>query len=305
MTNANTSQSVPAPKAASLSIVAWLVVLLVSDLPNAFWAQLGEVPPTWLFWVKVAFLAGAIVLSLAWKRIRLLRNYFILLLVLMLALWVMNQLMATPKFMLWQREAGWFLARSGLEVLKVGVTATMVAALLLLGKRRPDFFLAKGDLKAEVEPVRWLGITRDHWSRFGPVLALILVLATLLFFGLTGGFSSLNALSRGWPLLLAALVFGVVNAFNEEMQYRAPLLGPLEAALGKQQAIWLTAVFFGFSHYLSGSPSGVPGVLITTLLGFFFAKAMLETRGLGWGWFIHALQNAVIFAFEALSAINV
>jgi len=304
MTSERLSQPAAASKAVPLTAFAWLVVLLVSDLPNAIWAALAGDPPAWLFWLKAGILAAVVLVSLAWARIRALRPYFILLLVLMLALWGMNRLMATPEYMRWQKDAGWALAMVGFQALKVGVTAVMVAALLVLGKRRQDFFLAKGDLKAEVEPVRWLGITRSRWRRFGPVLAVVLVLATVLFFGLTGGFSALGALGRGWPLLLASAVFAALNAFNEEMQFRAPLLGPLHEALGKQQAIWLTAVFFAFSHYFGGSPAGVPGVLITALLGFFFAKAMLETRGLGWGWFIHFLQNTVIYSFAALSTVS-
>ncbi len=304
MSSFRLSKPVSTSKEIPLNVVAWLVVLLVSDLPNAIWAALAGNPPAWLFWLKAGLLAAVILASLAWARIRALRTYFILLLALMLALWGMNRLMATPEYIQWQKGAGWVLAMVGFQAQKLGVTAVVVAVVLLLGRRRPDFYLAKGNLQAEVEPVRWLGITRSRWSSFGPVLALVLVLATLLFFGLSGGFSSLGALGRGWPLLAAAGAFAAINAFNEEMQFRAPLLGPLNDALGKQHAIWLTAVFFGFSHYFGGSPSGAPGVLITSLLGFFFAKAMLETRGLGWGWFIHSLQNWVIFSFGALSAIS-
>jgi hypothetical protein len=79
-------------------------------------------------------------------------------------------------------------------------------------------------------------------------------------------------------------------------------LYPLKENLGKENAIWLTAVFFGFFHYFGGSPAGIPGVLITGFLGWVFAKAMVETYGLGWSWFIHFLQNAVIYSFWAFSA---
>ncbi len=303
MAGIHVSQPVPGVKAVPLSVITWTVVLLASDLPNALWQTLGGDPPGWLFWVRTGFLMAVVLLSLAWRRLQPLRIYFILLLVLMIARWSMDQVMATPEYDRWQKQAGWVLAMGAFELLKVAVTAVMLGALLVVGRRPADFFLAKGDLKAPVEPVRWLGIRRDGWGKFGPVLAVVLVLATVLFFGLTGGFASLGAFGKGWPLLFAAVVLAALNAFNEEMQFRAPFLSPLSAALGRQHAIWLTAVFFGFSHYFGGSPSGVPGVLITALLGFFFAKAMLETRGLGWGWFIHFLQNAVIFSFLALSAV--
>ncbi len=297
------SQPVPVVKVAPLGAIAWTVVLLASSLPDAIWQALGGTPPAWLFWVKAGLLAAVFVLSLAWRRLQPLRIFFLLLQVLNFALWSIGQVMATPEYDRWQKQAGWVLAMGAFELLKIAGTAVMVGALLLVGKRPQDFFLAKGELNAAVEPVRWLGITRSSWNKFGPVLAVVLVLPTVLFFGLSGGFVSLGALGRGWPLLLAAAAFAALNAFSEEMQFRAPFLGSLNMALGRQHAIWLTAIFFGFSHYFGGSPSGVPGVLITALLGFFFAKAMLETRGLGWGWFIHFLQNTVIFSFLAMASV--
>ena len=63
-----------------------------------------------------------------------------------------------------------------------------------------------------------------------------------------------------------------MNAFSEEMQFRVSLLGGLQKVIGPDQAIWLTATFFGFVHYFGGAPAGIPGVLIAGLLGALFAK---------------------------------
>jgi len=101
----------------------------------------------------------------------------------------------------------------------------------------------------------------------------------------------------------AVLLFAAMNAFSEEMTYRASLLAGLEHVIGPQQALWLTAVFFGLGHYF-GVPYGVIGVVMATFLGWMMGKAMLETRGFFWAWFIHFLQDVLIFTFMAIGSIT-
>ncbi len=43
------SISISKPNSFSLSLFAWLVVLLASDLPNAIWQIVAGEPPAWLF----------------------------------------------------------------------------------------------------------------------------------------------------------------------------------------------------------------------------------------------------------------
>jgi len=107
-------------------------------------------------------------------------------------------------------------------------------------------------------------------------------------------------LIKALPYFPAALLFAATNAFSEEMQFRASLLSDLQKAIGPDQAIWLTATFFGFAHYFGGAPAGIPGVLIAGLLGALFAKCMLGSKGIVVPWFIHFCQNAVIYAFWAI-----
>jgi len=88
------------------------------------------------------------------------------------------------------------------------------------------------------------------------------------------------------------------------MQFRASLLGDLQKVVGPDQAIWLTAAFFGLAHYFGGSPAGIPGVLIAGTLGALFAKCMLGSKGIAVPWFIHFCQNVVIYAFWAIGAVT-
>ena len=46
------------------------------------------------------------------------------------------------------------------------------------------------------------------------------------------------------------------------------------------------------------------GVVLDWLLGWILAGSMLETRGLWWAWWIHFLQDVVIFGFLVVGAIT-
>ncbi|MDQ2698996.1 MAG: CPBP family intramembrane metalloprotease, partial [Actinomycetota bacterium] len=102
------------------------------------------------------------------------------------------------------------------------------------------------------------------------------------------------------PLAPAILLYAALNAFSEEMAYRAPLLATLEPAVGGHSALWQSAVFFGVAHYF-GIPGGLIGAVLSIFMGWMLSKAMLETRGLFWAWWIHFLSDVVIFSAVALA----
>jgi len=288
-----------------LSLFTWAVVLLVSDLPNAIWqAILGE-PPAWLFWVKIGFLGVLILISLFWKPIKIVCPYFFLLLVLMLALWGMNWLRGTSAYSQWENNVNWVIAMAGYQLLKLAVVLIMIVVLLLIGRRWKDFFLTRGHLNAPIRPMKPEGNPSKRsisWGTLGLILGLCIMPLTLLFFGI-GDLPISNILIKALPYFPAALLFAATNAFAEEVQFRASLLGDLQKAIGPDQAIWLTATFFGFAHYFGGAPAGIPGVLIAGLLGALFAKCMLGSKGIVVPWFIHFCQNAVIYAFWAIGSV--
>jgi len=289
----------------SLSLFTWAIVLLVSDLPNAIWQALWGEPPAQLFWVKIFILLIVIIVSLTWRPIQVVRSYFILLLVLMLALWGMNWVMGTEAYNQWQNQAGWLVAMTGFQLLKLAVTSVMIIVLLLIGRRRKEFFLTKGKLGEPVKLVKAEKNTGKHamsWGTLGLILGICIAPLTLLFFGL-GNLPSTNILIKALPLFPVALLFAATNAFSEETQYRAAMLGDAQRIVGPDQAIWLTATYFGFAHYFGGAPSGIPGVLITGLLGALFARCMLGSKGIVVPWFIHFCQNAVIFAFWVIGSV--
>jgi hypothetical protein len=94
-----------------------------------------------------------------------------------------------------------------------------------------------------------------------------------------------------------------LNAFNEEITYKASFLSVLQGPVGARQALRMVAFFFGMAHFY-GVPYGLIGVLMAAFMGWLLAKSMMETRGLFWAWFIHFLQDVWIFAFIAIGSIT-
>lgn len=99
------------------------------------------------------------------------------------------------------------------------------------------------------------------------------------------------------------LLLATMNAFSEELTYRASLLGVFDGVIQPRQALFLTSVFCGLAHYY-GVPYDVLGVVMSTFLGWMLSKAMLETRGFFWAWFIHFCQDVAIFGFMAIGAVT-
>jgi hypothetical protein len=181
----------------------------------------------------------------------------------------------------------------------------MIIVSLLMRKKRKEFFLTTGELGAPIKPVKDEKNPEKRsmsWGTLGLILGICIAPLTLLFFGL-GNLPSTDILAKALPLFPVALLFAATNAFSEETQYRASLLGEAQRIVGPGQAIWLTATFFGFAHYFGGAPAGIPGVLIAGLLGALFARCMLGSKGIVVPWFIHFCQNAVIFALWAIGSV--
>src|SRR5205814_9547790 len=102
-------------------------------------------------------------------------------------------------------------------------------------------------------------------------------------------------------LLPSALARAAVNAANEELPFRCVPLAQLRGGLPLGESLLITSIFFGLGHYF-GQPSGPIGVLMATIAGWIWAKSMVETRGLGWAFGIHMVQDVVIFCFLAVSS---
>ena len=296
----NTTQN---PKTTTL--FAWIIVLLTSALPKIILQEIFKVTvsPEMQAITSLSVILLALLASIAWEPLRRLWPFLILLAVLVGAQWlVYNRLDTLPFYRTWLRNPSFNVFMLAEQSLNLIVTLVMIAALFLMKKKRPDFYLVRGDIAAPVEPVRWMGVKPgERWKKFGLILTLCISLGTLAFLVIAGR-PPLDIVAKALPFLPAILLAAALNAFNEEVTYKAAFLSVLESPVGPRQALYMVAVNFGIWHFY-GVPYGVVGVLLAAFLGWILAKSMQETRGLFWAWFIHFWQDVWIFSFLAIGSI--
>jgi hypothetical protein len=288
----------------SLAIIcAWMVVLLVSDLPNILFVKLTGADPTWMLWAKVVVLAAALALSFLVKAIRPLWGFAFVFLVFFLTNHGVDWVRSTE---FWQSRfefegvsyPAFFLPFHTLDIARM---LLVIAALWFVKRNRADFFLVKGQMDAPIEPVRWLGIKQgESWRTFGWIFTVCAAAAIVIPLALSLPLTA-DAFSRALPFLPLAILLAGLNAFAEETYYRASMLSTLKDFTGNNHALLLSCIFFGLAHWLYGSPPGVIGFALTGFLAFLLGKSMLETKGILWAWIMHFIPDMFIFFSYAMT----
>jgi hypothetical protein len=286
-----------------VTVVAWVVTILISALPAIAFDQLAGSTPIWLGSVRLSFLLLLSLLALIWRPLRPLRSYFLA----MLAFYGLAELRGRVD-LTWpalQRLFGntVFDARMQAEqTSKLVVSLLMIVVLFVLGYRRREMFLTCGDLRAPIGPVPRLGFHKPvPWSHFGLRwgFCIAAALAVFLYLGLR---PSGSLMRQAVPILPSILFYAALNAFNEEITFRVPMLATLES-VGGRQALWMSAYFFGIAHYF-GVPGGLMGGIASIFMGWILGKGILETRGLFWTWWIHFLADIAIFFFLTVALLG-
>jgi hypothetical protein len=300
-------ESIVAPRSRSSAVlVAWVIVLALSLLPTVIAQELlgRTVSADLRAGASAVVIALGLAATLPWAAGRPLRPVLWLFLALIGAQWlVFTRLDSVPPFDAWLRDPSFAVYMPAELVLNLLVTLAVIAVMLVLTRDRRVFFLAKGDPSAPAVPIPWLAVRPgDRWTSLGRNLAVFLTLGTLSFLFLSGS-PSLEMAGRLVPLLPVVLGAAALNAFNEEVTYKASFLSVLVGPVGSRQALRMVAAYFGLAHFY-GVPYGVIGVVLAWFLGWILARSMLETRGLWWAWFIHFVQDVAIFGFMAVGAIT-
>ena len=185
----------------------------------------------------------------------------------------------------------------------LGLAASVLAVIYLLNSASLAAFLALGNITAPAEKVSWLPIPAGtSWLVLGASLSFFITFGTSTFVYLqfrktAGGF---GALLRFIPWVL---LFSVVNAFSEEVIYRLGIVVPLFGTIDTAYVLAVSAIAFGAPH-LRGMPNGIIGAFMAGFLGWLLAKSVVETHGIFWAWFIHSLQDVVIFSAFVMAAVN-
>lgn len=188
-------------------------------------------------------------------------------------------------------------ARLRHQLMTLPLALLVVLAVRVLVPHGARFFRV-GRLDAPVVPVRAVGLvpaSHETWRHVGRTFAFVLTAVTAVVVGLQvvqgGEVDALRALRLApWIVLLS-----VSNAFVEETITRFGVVAALIDRIGPNATYLASGALFGVAHY-AGVPGGVPGVVVAGFLGWFLAKSVGETGGLGWAWFLHVLQDVVIFA---------
>lgn len=153
---------------------------------------------------------------------------------------------------------------------------------------------------ARAEPIRLLGgRPLGPLRRFGLIFTLLILVGQYLMMILP-----LAPTTSAWrlflPLLPLTLLRAASNGFNEEVIFRVAPMSPLVDVVGRSHAIWMAAVLFGLAHYIGGIPSGLPGIVLTGMLGLFFGKCLVDSKALFWPWLFHSVQDILPFTLTAL-----
>ncbi len=176
----------------------------------------------------------------------------------------------------------------------------MLALAWRLRRGREDIYLRIGELTAKVQPTAWFSVAGVplRWRLLGPVVGLVSAVCVWGYVRWAG-----QAATHWQPMALWAMLFAAVNAFVEESIFRSALVSTISPYFGAGNEVLVSAVIFGAGHW-NGLPYGAPGVAMTFVLGIFAAKAMVETKGMLWSWFMHALPDYVIFYYWGIGSIR-
>ena len=193
--------------------------------------------------------------------------------------------------------------QSRYQALLLGVAMVVLFAIYFVNGANFVSFLDPGNFVAPAKGVSWLGISEgETWLSLGISLSFFITLATSTFvylqFRKSGGGLKLLV-----PYLPWVLLFSVTNSFSEEVVYRLGIIVPLVGSVDTAYILLISAAAFGAPH-LRGMPNGIVGALMAGLLGWLLAKSVVETNGIFWAWFIHFLQDIVIFSAFVMAAAN-
>ncbi len=287
-----------------LLIATWGMAVFASILPEVMADQFFDKGMPWMNNVRIAVFALLFLVTFFWHPIRPLRGFSAVWVVLFAGSEVISRFNFRWPFLENLLGNSPFVRQMQPEQFgKFALTLVMITVLLVLGYGRRKIFLTPGQLGAPITPVKWMGFPKpDSWWRFGGQYGFYIPLGMgVVAWMVSRPAPELSA--KVIPALPAILLFAAMNAFYEEMTYRVSMLATLEPVTGMKHAWAMSALYFGMAHFY-GVPYGWVGVALAAFNGWLLGKAMLETRGLFWAWWMHFLQDVAIFIFLAMGALT-
>lgn len=170
--------------------------------------------------------------------------------------------------------------------------------LIITFRNTENNYLSFGNPKVMVSKIKFLGIKDNeiNWGKLSLISGVLIGFGTsaLTILTVIGQISSLNIefLISSIPVIL---LLALMNSFSEGLFFRSSIFASLDGIANKQVVIWVSALIFGSFHF-HGAPGGIIGVVMSTILGWYLARSVYETKGILCAWFIHFCQDVVIFS---------
>jgi len=274
-----------------------VLTLIASILPEIIFSEwVGEIPSGLLF-IKliVLFLAAMLAFYLKYEKIA----KYSLILGVIISTDILTKIIRSSSF--WKEifdESSFIGNFGGSILLKFFGILPVIGILILLFRSPAAVYMTKGDLSVKAEEIKWLGIKKNwiSWGKLSIISAGLISTGTILLtvFTVTGTSENFN-IDNLMKYLPFVIIFAFFNSFCEGIVFRSAILGSLRDVLPKNQLMVTAAVLFGIAHYY-GAPSGIVGVAMSGLLGWYMSRSMYETKGFVSSWIIHFMQDVVIFS---------
>lgn len=141
---------------------------------------------------------------------------------------------------------------------------------------------------------------KSDWNSYAPIIAVAFTVGTaaMMSFNVMAEKGTIN--QSFFALLPLVFLFAATNAWSEEIFTRFVIAVGLYRKLPVDVICLISALIFGIPHFFFGTPNGLFGIIASGSLGWFMAKLVMETKSLGWAWFIHFLQDLMIFGAGAM-----
>jgi membrane protease YdiL (CAAX protease family) len=180
------------------------------------------------------------------------------------------------------------------QIICLGISLLVVSAVRITTGQKFEF-LRLGEWKAPAEAIKLLGVkSGESWLRVGVTFAFVVSMATatFMYFGFSGTFADISLIT--WVTALGlAVPLSIMNSLNEELVTRWSVVEGLRGTQFFKFAPLISAAIFGTAHYF-GTPGGFIGVLMAGFLGWLLSRSIQDTRGIGWAWLIHCIQDVII-----------
>jgi membrane protease YdiL (CAAX protease family) len=212
---------------------------------------------------------------------------------------ILTKIISSSSFWKETFDANSFIGSFGGSILlKFFGVLPVIGILILLFRSPAEVYITKGDLSVKAEEIKWLGIKKNwiSWGKLSIISAGLISTGTILLTVLTVTGTNANFnIDNLMKYLPFVIIFAFFNSFCEGIVFRSAILGSLRDVLPKNQLIATAAILFGIAHYY-GAPSGIVGVAMSGLLGWYMSRSMYETKGFVSSWIIHFMQDVVIFS---------